>query len=134
MVVLGPRDLGAAQTAGHLDLDAAGAELHRASDRLLHGAAEGDAGFQLGGDRLGHELGVLVGGLDLDDVDEDLALVGRGLALVDHLVALAADLLDLGAAPADDDARAGAVDVDAHLGGVALDFNAGDSCIVKGFL
>ena len=69
MVALAAGDVGAAQAAGHLGLDALGARLHRAADGLLHRAAEGDALFKLLGDVLGDQLGVGVGRLDLKDVE-----------------------------------------------------------------
>ena len=69
--------------------------------------------------------------LNLHHVDEDLFAVGSGLALVDHLIAELAHTLDLGAALADNDAGAGAVDMDAHLRGIPLDFNSGDSCVIR---
>ena len=53
------------------------------SERLLHGAAEGDAALELGRDVLGDELRVGLGLADLLDVDEHLVLGEplRGLAL-----------------------------------------------------
>ena len=71
-VGLGARHLGAAEAAGDLDLDALGAGAHRAGQRALHRAAEGDAVLQLLGDRLRDELRVELGALDLEDVDLDL--------------------------------------------------------------
>src|SRR5699024_10705840 len=65
VIVLGAGDLGAAQTAGHLGLDAPGAHAHGAAHGVLHGPAEADALLQLLGDVLGHQLGVHVGALDL---------------------------------------------------------------------
>jgi len=46
-------------------------------DRLLHGAAEGDAALELGRDVLGDELGVGFGLAHFLDVDEDLVLGER---------------------------------------------------------
>src|ERR1700754_5095227 len=74
--------------------------LHRA----LHGAAERDAALQLLGDRFGDELRIELGLPDLDDVDDD---VGVG-----QVGDLAAQLLDVGALLADDDAGAGRMDRD----------------------
>ena len=134
VVVLASRDVRAAQAPGNRNFDAACAKLHGAADRLLHRAAEGNAPLELRGDRLGDQLCVLIRALNLHHVDEDLFAVGSGLALVDHLIAELAHTLDLGAALADNDAGAGAVDMDAHLRGIPLDFNSGDSCVIQGFL
>jgi hypothetical protein len=65
-------DVGAAEAAGALDLDALGAERHGHLDGLLHGAAEGDAALELEGDVLGDELRLDLGLLDLLDVEQDL--------------------------------------------------------------
>ena len=57
--------------------------LMRRLHRLLHGAAEGDAALELGGDVLGHQLRVDLGLADLDDVQEDLVLGERLQVLLD---------------------------------------------------
>src|SRR5258708_13007251 len=80
-VPLAARHLRAAETAGHLDAYAARAGAHGAHDRLLDGAAEGDALLQLRGHVLGHQLGVHLRVLDLVDGDPDL-LAGDPLQLV----------------------------------------------------
>ena len=109
-------DVGAAEAARALDADAVGAERHGHLDRLLHGAAEGDAALELEGDVLGHELRLDLGLLDLLDVEEDLA--------AGQLGELGLDVLDLLALAADDDAGAGGVDLDADAVGGALDEDA----------
>src|SRR5215472_9621566 len=96
-VPLHARDLGAAEAARTVDADALGAEPHRRLHRALHGAAEGDATLELLGDRLGDELRVEFRLADLDDVDDDVR--------VGELGDLPAQLLDVGALLADDDAR-----------------------------
>src|SRR5699024_3420950 len=126
VIVLGAGDLSAAQTAGHTGLDATGAGAHGAAHGVLHGAAEADALLQLLGDVLSHQLGVHVDVLDLDDVQSH--------ALADHLLQGQAQTLDVSAALADDHAGTGAVQVDAHLGVVALDLDLGDTGRVQGLL
>src|SRR5262249_45116155 len=96
-IPLHARDLGAAEAARTVDADALGAEPHRRLHRALHGAAEGDATLELLGDRLGDELRVEFRLADLDDVDDDVR--------VGELGDLPAQLLDVGALLADDDAR-----------------------------
>src|SRR5262249_24811801 len=63
--------------------------------------------------RLGDELGVELGALDLEDVDLD--------RLAGHAVQIAAQRVDLGAGLADHDPRTGRVDVDLDLVGVLAD-------------
>lgn len=92
--------------------------LHRALHALAHGTTEGDAGGELLGDGLGHQLSVNLGVLDLEDVQLDL--------LAGQLLQLATDAVGLGAAAADDDARAGGVDVNADAVAGALDLNLRD--------
>ena len=103
-VALGAAHLGAAEAAAALHLDAVGAGAHRRGERALHRAPEADAVLELLRDRLGDELRVELGPLDLVDVDLDV--------LVRHGVDLAAQRVDLDARLADDDARPGRVDVD----------------------
>lgn len=93
--------------------------LHRRLHALTHGATEGDAGRQLLGDGLGHELSIGLGVLDLEDVQLDL--------LAGQLLQLAADAVGLGAAAADDDARTSGVDVNADALTGALDLHLGDT-------
>jgi len=107
LVPLGPGDLGPVQAAGAADLDALGAEPERRLDPLLHGAAERDPALELHGDGLGHQLGVRFRPLDLDDVDVDLD--------PGPLLELVAQLVDLGSPLADDDSRAGSLNVDLQL-------------------
>src|SRR5205807_7516245 len=118
---LGAGDLGAVEASAHADLDALGPEAERRLHGLLHGPAEGDAALELRADVLGYELRVELRTLDLLDVDVDLA--------VDELLQLVAELVDLGALAADDDAGTRGVDVDAHLVGRALDVDLRDSCV-----
>jgi hypothetical protein len=90
----------------------------RARQRALHRAPEGDAVLQLLGDRLGHELGVELGPLDLEDVDLD--------GLAGHAVEVLAQGVDLRPRLADDDARPRRVDVDLDLVGVLADRDVGE--------
>ena len=126
MVALGAGDLGAAQTAGAHDLDAAGAHSHGAAHGVFHRTAEADALLELRGDVLGDELSVRIRRADLDD--------GEGDRLADHLLDGEADALDLRAALADDNARTRAVDIDADLRAVALDLDVRDTCGIQGLL
>ena len=114
-VMLGARDFGAAETAGDLNFDAARAGLHRAHDRLLHGAPERDALLELIDDVLADETRVELGMLDLDDVDLN-ALAGQMLEAL-------ADVFDPDAALADDDTGLGGVDDHARLIGAPLDLD-----------
>ena len=95
-ICLASGDFRAAQTTRNLDLDALGAEAHRAADRLLHGAAERDAALQLLRDVLGDERRGEIRLTNLGDVDVDRLF---RLALEAFL-----DLLDARAAAADDHA------------------------------
>ena len=102
-----PRDLGAAEPAAAIDADALRAKAHRRLHRPLHRPAERDAAFELLGDAVGDQLGVDLGLPDLDDVEADLAL--RDLRQI------GAQLVDIGALLADDDAGAGRMQRDARL-------------------
>src|SRR3990172_10557923 len=115
--------LGAAQAAGALDADALRPELHRRGDRLLHGAPEGHAPLELEGHVLRHELRVELRLADLLDVDEHLARRERGQLL--------AQVLHLGAALADQDARPRGVDVHADLLAGPLDHHLRDARVVE---
>src|SRR5215216_1075104 len=88
-VGLGATHLAAAQPARARDLDAVRAGADRGGERALHRAAEGHAVRQLLGDRLGDELRVELGPLDLVDVDVDV--------LVRECVQVAAQRVHLGA-------------------------------------
>src|SRR6185369_8838083 len=103
-VPLGPRDFGAVQAAGDANLDAAGAEPQGRFDGLAHRSAERHALLELHRHRLGDQLRVELGLLDLLDVDEDLA--------VGPLLDLLLELVDFRPLAADDDPRARGVDVD----------------------
>jgi hypothetical protein len=74
-----------------------GAHFHRAAHGLLHGAAEGNALFELTGDVLGDQLCVGIGRTHLDD--------GEGHGLADHLFHHLAQALDLRTALANHDTR-----------------------------
>src|SRR4051812_16919323 len=71
VIAFDARDLGAAEAAAALDLDALGAHPHRALHRALHGATERDALGQLAGNVVGDELRLELRTLDLLDVDAD---------------------------------------------------------------
>ena len=103
-VALRAAHLAAAEAAAALDLDPLGARAHRRGQRALHRAAEADAVLQLLGDRLGDELRVQLGPLDLVDVDVDVLARDR--------VQLLAERVDLDAGLADHDPGAGGEDVD----------------------
>jgi len=99
LVLFGTGHLGAAEASGKPDLHALGiALLDRVADGLLHGLPEGTAGEQLAGDVRRDQLRVAVGIPDFLDLYLDL--------LGNQLLELAADLLDVGALDADDDAGA----------------------------
>src|SRR6185437_13530067 len=87
------RDLGAAETAGAIDADAAGAKPHGRLHRALHGAAERNATLELLRDRFSDQLRVELGLTDFHNVDHDIA--------VGELGDLAAQFLDVGALLAD---------------------------------
>src|SRR5262249_35770394 len=70
-VALGAAHLGAAEPAAADHLDAVRAGTHRRCDRPFHRAPEADAVLELLRDRLGDELRVELGALDLVDVDVD---------------------------------------------------------------
>src|SRR5690606_29056387 len=110
---------GAAEAAGQLDAHALGAHPHRRAHGLLHRAAERDAALELLRDVLRDEAGVELGPLDLVDVDLDV--------LVRQLPELLAQLLDLGAAAADDDAGAGGVEGEDHAARRPLDDDAAEA-------
>src|SRR5262245_9314225 len=88
-IALGAAHLGAAEPPAALHLNAVGAGAHRRSERALHRAPEADAVLELFRDRLGDELRVQLGALDLVDVDVHV--------LVRHAVDLFAQRVDLGA-------------------------------------
>jgi hypothetical protein len=112
-VALGARHLRAAQTAGHLDLHALRPRAHRRGESALHRATEGHPVLKLLGNRLGHQVRVELGPLDLEDVD----LHG----LPGHPVELLAERIHLGPGLADHDPRPRRVDVDLDLVLVLLD-------------
>ena len=117
-VALGPRHLSAAEAAGNLNFDALGAGTHRAGERTLHRAAEGNAILKLLGDRLRDQARVKLRALDLKNVDLDL-LAGDPMEVT-------AELVDLRARLADHDPRPRRVDIDLHLGGVLADRDVGE--------
>ncbi len=103
-VPLAAAHLAAAEAAAALDLDPLGARAHRRGERALHRAPERHAVLELLRDRLGDELRVQLGPLDLVDVDVD--------ALAGDRVELLAERVHLDARLADHDAGARRVDVD----------------------
>src|SRR3954468_24006847 len=116
-IPLHARDFGAAEPAGAVDADAFGAETHRRLHRALHRAAECNAALELLRDRFGDQLRIELRLADFDDVDDDVAVgqLGDGLA----------QLLDIGALLADDDAGARRLDGHAALLVRALDDDLG---------
>src|SRR5690606_34648210 len=117
-VRLGPRDLGAAQAARYADLDALRAHARCALHRPLHGAAERDSLLQLPRDVVADQLRRNLGPLDLLDVDRRF--------LAGELRQLVTQLVDLGAALADDDARPPGVHGDGDLARLALNVHQRD--------
>src|SRR5690606_3213897 len=109
--------------AGAGDLDAFGAETHRRLHGALHRAAEGHAALELLGDRLGDQRRVGLGLAHFDDVE-----VRFGAR---HLGELLAQLLDVGALLADDQARTGRVDRHAALLVRTLDDHLGDAGLLQ---
>src|SRR5438874_3559184 len=103
-IPLGPRDFRAVQPTRDTYLDAPRAEAQRRFHRLAHGAAERHALLELHGHRLGDQLRLELGLLDLLYVDEDLP----ARALLNLLL----QLVDFRPLASDDDARARRVDVD----------------------
>src|SRR6266849_890599 len=122
-VPLAPRDLTAAQPPGARDPDAVGAQAQCRGHGLLHRPPERDALLELERDVLGDELRVELRVDDLLDVEVDL-LPGPRLQLV-------LELLDLGALPADDDARTRRRDRDPRAVGRALDVDLRDARVVE---
>ena len=92
----------------------------------LDAAAEGNSLLELSRDVLRDELRVQIGAADLNDVEGD----GLAELLLDGL----AQLFDVFAALADDDARAGAVDVDLDLCVISFDLDLGDAGGIEGAL
>src|SRR5581483_10527530 len=109
----------AAEATRALHPDALRAALERRLHRLAHGAAERDTARQLLGDALRDELRVDLRRLDLEDVEVDV--------LAGELLEVAADAVGLRAAPADDDAGTGGVDVDVDPVPGALDLDPADA-------
>ena len=65
------RDLRAAKTTRYHGLDAACAVLHRAADRLLHGATERNALLKLLGDTFRNKLRFDIDVTDFFDIDKE---------------------------------------------------------------
>src|SRR6476661_7665443 len=95
-------DFSTAEAARAVDSYAFRAEPDRRLHRPLHGTAESDAALKLLGDRIGNEDRVDLRLADLDNIDEDFGLR--------HLRDDLADLVDVGALFADDDAGARRMD------------------------
>src|SRR3546814_4379720 len=119
-----PRDLGTAEAPADIDPDPLRTELHRRLHRALQRTPEGDAALQLPRDVLGHQLRVDLRLADLDDVQHDVAAAR-------HLAELLAQLLDVGALLADDDARARRMYRDPRLLRRALDHHAADAGLAE---
>src|SRR5580692_5520397 len=112
-IPLHPCDFGTAEPAGAVDADAASAKPHRRLHGALHRAAKGDAALELLRDRFGDQLRVELRFTYFHDVDHNITISQRRDP--------AAQLLDVGALLADDDARAGRMDGDAAFLVRALD-------------
>src|SRR5690606_7263518 len=120
-IPLDTRNLRAAQTAAAGDPNALGAKAQGGLNRALHRAAERHTADQLVGHTLRNELGIDFGLTNLDDVQLHFAL--------GHRRELGAQLLDIGALLADDDARASGIDRDSAQLGRALDHHLRDGCL-----
>ena len=118
-VPLGAAHLGAAEAAGALHTDAEGTGALGVLHGPLHRSPEGNAVGELIGDTLGDQRSVELRALDLDNVQLHLRITG-------DVGDQRAQLVRLGTAAADDDARTGRVDVDADLVPSALDLDAAD--------
>ena len=115
--------IGTAQATGDLDLDAEGAALHGAGDRLLDGPPVGYPALQLVAHGARHQGSVNLRHSDLVDVDPYLAAAG--------LLQGSPELIyPLTSAP-DDDTGTRRVDADRHQVGVALDLHGRDASIGK---
>src|SRR5215475_2665872 len=125
-VPLHARDLGAAQAPAAVDADAARPQPHGRLHGPLHRPPEGDATLQLLRDVLRYQLGVDLRLADLEDVEMHLA--------AGHLLQVVAQLLDVGALLADDDAGARRVNGDARLLGRPLDDDAADAGLRQALL
>ncbi len=110
-------DFSATETTAEADTDAIGTVGHGGLDGLLHGATERDAAFELQGDVLSDELGDQVRALHFVDLENDVI----DTSLTSNLLDLGAEILELIAFTADDDAWAGRPDADANLGSSAFD-------------
>src|SRR5690606_38599196 len=116
-IPLAAGDVGAAETAAHIDADTAGAHADRRLHGALHGAAERHAALQLLGDALGDQGRIGLGLAHFNDVDVHFA--------VGELLHLGADLVDVRTLLADHDARTGGVDRHATFAVRALDDDLG---------
>src|SRR3954462_1279868 len=123
VIAFDARDLGAAETAAALDLDALRAHAHRALHCALHRATERDALRELARDVVGDELRVELRTLDLFDVDADL--------LAREVRELVAQLVDLSALLADHDAGTARVQRDDDLARLALDHDVRDRRVAE---
>src|SRR5205814_5181593 len=119
-VVFAARHLGTAQAASGVEADALRSRAHGAEDGLLHRALVADAALDLARDVLGDELRVELGLLDLLD--------GDAHTVAEALLEVLTELVDAGAAFADDDSRLGGVDGDGELRvGAALGLDLRDA-------
>src|SRR5262249_36389857 len=117
------RDIGAAEATADVDADATGAHADRRLHGALHGTAERHAALELLGNALGNQCGISLGLAHLDDIDVHFAL--------GELLHLGADLVDVRALLADDDARARSVDRHAALPVRTLDDDLGDGSLLQ---
>src|SRR6266851_3097003 len=111
-------DFRSIQASGHANLDALAAEAQRGIDGLAHGPAEGDALFELQGDRLSDQRGIEFRPVNFLDVDVHFALG----ALLDF----ALELIDFRALAPDDDSGAGGKEANHKLVRGALDVDRAD--------
>ena len=106
-VPFGPRDFRAVQAAADANFDSFGAEAKSGIHGLSHRAPESDSFFQLHADGFSHKLSIQLRTMNFLNIDVDLA--------IRPLLNVSFKLVDLGAFPADDNARARRVDRDAKL-------------------
>lgn len=118
----GSGDFSAAQTAGYHDFDADGTSSHAALNRLLHGATEGDALFELLTDGVCHQLRFEINAVDFENVDANIQT-----GSVEHRFDLAGQVFDSLSAFANYYARTSGVDLDLNLIGFSGDLDFRDA-------
>ena len=108
------------------DLDTLGPGLHGPLGGLAHGPAVGNPALQLVGHVPGHQIGIGFGLFNLDDIELDPAL-RYGLEFgTQTLYPLSI--------PANQNSRAGRVDVDDTILSAAVNLDPGDACIRERFV